>query len=405
MKASTLSYTYDAAGNLASMASSNANGESVSYTYDSLNRLATVVDSRLGTTSYSYDPASNLATVTYPNSVQTTFQYDPLNRVTGMSSPIAGYTYQLGPTGNRASALEQNGRSVTWSYDGVYRLTGESITSAPSKNNGSVSYDLDPVGNRLSENSSLPGLPSGSFGYNADDQLSSESYDADGNVTAADGKAFSYDSENHLVAMNGGAVQMLYDGDGNRVAKSVSGVVKRYLVDDLNPTGYPQVVDELNGSGAVTRTYTYGVQRISQNQVISNTWTPSFYGYDGMGSVRQLTNSAGAVTDTYEYDAFGNSFTTSGTTPNNYLYRGEQYDQLAIFPPGEIEMPAFAAGGLTIEKDESRVGLAILPDNRGELPAVAKSAILYEVDLLMTIVTVHVLRALSVCESDDAQRF
>jgi RHS repeat-associated protein len=34
----------------------------------------------------------------------------------------------------------------------------------------------------------------------------------------------------------------------------------------------------------------------------------------------------GAVTDSYEYDAFGNSFTVSGTTPNNYLYRGEQYD-------------------------------------------------------------------------------
>ena len=71
--------------------------------------------------------------------------------------------------------------------------------------------------------------------------------------------------------MNGGAVQLLYDGDGNRVAKSVSGVVTRYLVDDLNPTGYPQVVDELT-SGVVTRTYTYGLQRISQDQVISNTW-------------------------------------------------------------------------------------------------------------------------------------
>lgn len=61
------------------------------------------------------------------NSVQTTFQYDPLNRVTGMSSAIGGYTYQLGPTGNRTSALEQNGRSVTWSYDGIYRLTSERL--------------------------------------------------------------------------------------------------------------------------------------------------------------------------------------------------------------------------------------------------------------------------------------
>ena len=33
-----------------------------------------------------------------------------------------------------------------------------------------------------------------------------------------------------------------------------------------------------------------------------------------------------AVTDTYEYDAFGNLLNSTGTTPNNYLYRGEQYD-------------------------------------------------------------------------------
>ena len=78
--------------------------------------------------------------------------------------------------------------------------------------------------------------------------------------------------------------------------------------------------------GAVTRRYTYGLQRISESQAISGKWTTSYYGYDGFGTVRQLTNSAGAVTDTYEYDAFGNSFTKSGTTPNNYLYRGEQFD-------------------------------------------------------------------------------
>ena len=34
-----------------------------------------------------------------------------------------------------------------------------------------------------------------------------------------------------------------------------------------------------------------------------------------------------AITDTYEYDAFGNLLNpASNGTPNNYLYRGEQYD-------------------------------------------------------------------------------
>jgi|SRR5579862_655442 len=32
------------------------------------------------------------------------------------------------------------------------------------------------------------------------------------------------------------------------------------------------------------------------------------------------------ITDTYDYDAFGNEVHSTGTTPHNYLYRGEQWD-------------------------------------------------------------------------------
>jgi RHS repeat-associated protein len=125
---------------------------------------------------------------------------------------------------------------------------------------------------------------------------------------------------------NGKSISMVYDAFGNRVSKTVNSVTTKYLVeDDVNPTGLPQVLEEVQ-NGAAMRTYTYGLQRISESQFISSVWTTSFYGYDGAGSVRQLTNSAGAVTDEYEYDAYGNSFTKVGSTPNNYLYRGEQYD-------------------------------------------------------------------------------
>lgn len=142
------------------------------------------------------------------------------------------------------------------------------------------------------------------------------------------GKTFSYDSENHLMSMNSGAVQLLYDGDGNRVAKSVNGVDTYYLADDLNPTGYPQVVEELSGTGTVTRQYTYGLQRISQQQAISNTWTPSFYGYDGGGSVRALTNNAvplgsiswsatGTISFNSQTGTWGEE--SGGTTANNFV--------------------------------------------------------------------------------------
>ena len=215
---------------------------------------------------------------------------------------------------------------MSWSYDGINRLTGETITLDPAKKNGSVRYSLDPVGNRLSLSSSLDGVSTASGSFNADDELVGEGYDSNGNVTSTNGNLFAYNSQNQLVSMNGGAVKLWYDAFGNRVAKSASGITTQYLVeDDKNPTGLPQVFEELT-NGVVSRTYTYGLQRISEEQVVDKQWTVSYYSYDGGGSVRQLTNVAGVVTDTYEYDAFGNTLTTTGSTPNAYLYRGEQYD-------------------------------------------------------------------------------
>jgi RHS repeat-associated protein len=148
---------------------------------------------------------------------------------------------------------------------------------------------------------------------------------ANGNTLSTGGKVFAYDSNNRLKSLNGGVVTLLYDGDGNRVAKTVNGVTTRYLVDDLNPTGYVQVVEE-TVSGTPQLSYSYGVQRIDELQLVNNGWTASFYSYDGFGSVRQLTSLAGAVTDTYDYNAFGNLLSKTGATPNSYLYRGEQYD-------------------------------------------------------------------------------
>jgi RHS repeat-associated protein len=101
-------------------------------------------------------------------------------------------------------------------------------------------------------------------------------------------------------------------------------------VDTLNPTGYAQVLDELQ-SNAVARSYTWGLQLVSESQLVAatppaNPWQTSWYGFDGHGSVRYLTSSTGAVTDTYDYDAFGNLINSTGSTANNYLFAGEQFD-------------------------------------------------------------------------------
>lgn len=325
----TLSYIYDKNGNLTSIRSSNANGTAVNYDYDALSRLSTAKDNRLtvGTTSYTYDKAGNLQAYTYPNGVSSTLQYNALNRLTDLTiakgaTPLAKYSYQLGPAGNRTQVSELGGRQVAYSYDELYRLKSETITGAaiPAAN-GAISYTYDAVGNRLSRTSTVAAVSTANYAYDDNDHLTSDSYDTNGNTTASGGNTYAYDFENRLKSMNGGAVAVVYDGDGNRVAKTAAGVTTKYLVDDRNLTGYVQVLEELQGS-TVQRVYTYGLNRISESQSSGT----SFYGYDGHGSVRLLTDSTGAVTDRYDYDAFGNIISQTGTTPNVYLYSGEQVD-------------------------------------------------------------------------------
>ena len=121
------------------------------------------------------------------------------------------------------------------------------------------------------------------------------------------------------------------DGDGNRVSKTIAGATTKYLVDTENPTGYAQVIAELAGPlSNVQIAYVYGLEQISQNRRFASSNPISYFVHDGHGSVRDLTDPTGAVTDTYDYDAFGNlihsSTTLSSPTPNNYLFAGEQFD-------------------------------------------------------------------------------
>jgi len=326
----TLTYTYDAVGNPLSLLSSNANGASVNYAYDAVNRLQSVTDNRLspGTTTYSYDTVNNLTGVLSANGVQSTVAYNALANPTDLTISKGGvlrsYVYTYNAAGQRLSATENSGRAVSYSYDAVARLTNETIANDPTPaKNGALTYSLDAVGNRLARTSTLAAISSTTSTYNANDRLNSDSYDANGNTTSADGKTYAYNFENRIKSMNAGALTVTYDGDGNPVAKTIAGVTTRYLVDDLNPTGFSQVIEEVVGS-SVQRTYTYGTGLVSQKQLSSG--QTSFFGTDAHSNVRLLTNTAGTVTDTYDFDAFGNLISATGATLNDYLYSGERFD-------------------------------------------------------------------------------
>ena len=55
--------------------------------------------------------------------------------------------------------------------------------------------------------------------------------------------------------------------------------------------------------------------------------TKSWYLYDGHGSVRMLANGTGQTTDTWSYDAWGETTSRTGVTENDYQYAGERFDR------------------------------------------------------------------------------
>jgi len=331
----SLYYQYDVAGNLTVLSGPLA----VYYGYDALNRLTTVYESNTGTTSYAYDAVGNLASVTYPNGVVHAYSYDQRNRLANLavnkvagtpavSTPLLSYAYTLDASGHRTSVTELSGRTANYSYDNLYRLTSESIAADPAGNNGAVNYTYDLGGNRTQMTSTLAPVPAGLFYYDANDRLTTDAYDSNGNTTNSGGLGYVYDFENRLIQKGG--LTIVYDGDGNRVSKTAAGATTTYLVDDRNPTGYAQVVAE-NPPTNNAMAYIYGLERISRRRVFYDTakgWVNEriYFVYDGHGSVRALTDQTGAVTDTYDYDAFGNLIHSTGTTPNNYLFAGEQFD-------------------------------------------------------------------------------
>ena len=344
---STIAYTYDAKGNRTSVTTSAG---STAYTYNGANLLETVTDPDGGITVYSYNSVGNHIKVEYPNGTYTEYSYDSLNRPIEIvhrksdGSLLASYTYTLGPAGNKTRVVENTGRTVDYTYDALYRLTQERIDD-PVDGIATIDYTYDAVGNRLTKVETKPTQTiTTTYTYDDNDRLITEivtvtgtdpsvttytyTYDDNGNtLSKTDGtnvNTYSYDYENRLVSADiqlgdtPGQVVYTHNSQGIRISKTVSGITTRYLVDSNRP--YAQVlVETTNGS---TVSYVFGYDLISMKRPEGT----SCYHYDGQMSTRLLTDNVQSITDTYEYDAFGNLLNRVGSTINGYLYAGEHYD-------------------------------------------------------------------------------
>ena len=340
----SFSFAYDAVGNITRRV--YPGGSTSEYDYDGLDRLSEVTSNGRAV-GYGYDVASNLVETTLPadNGHVETRRYDLSGRLTEVASRkgatnLAGFTATLDPVGNPTQVLRTGslGQTQSYAYDASDRIVSVCFQAGtcPGASDPFIRWTYDQVGNRLTEQ--RPGGTT-SYSYDAADRLlaagsTSYTYDQNGNEVSAGRRTSTYDLANRMKTAKLGSTTTAYsyDGDGIRLQASTGSKASQktnFLWDVAH--ALPQVAVEQNGSGSVPRRYTYGARRLS----MTSGSVTSYYHYDGLGSVANVTSSSGATRWTYAYEPFGAILSeqrSGGNVPTNAMqFAGEYLDATGLY--------------------------------------------------------------------------
>ena len=257
-----------------------------------------------------YDPASQVTNI--------------LHQLTATSAQINQAAYTYNGVGNRTSLTDRRGAQA-FGYDTLDRLTSAShpLLATPQ------AFAYDPVGNRTTGgsvvNSGNQLTADANFTYQYDDNgnLTRKTLLATGNFTV-----YTYDAENRLTKVeefSAGASTPAatstyrYDGLGRRIEKVANGQTKRYIYDGED------ILLEYDGANVLQARYTHG-PGIDEPIAVTKGGSTFFYHQDGLGSVTDLTDSAGTVAKSYAYDTYGNILESPGALDQPYTYTGREFD-------------------------------------------------------------------------------
>jgi RHS repeat-associated protein len=343
---SELIYNYDNAMRLVGVALNVGSAHyETSYEYDLGDRLVQVIGYDGIEAHYSYDANGNRIAATFSNGTSVAYSYDSLNRLvqetlSDSSGTLAHYDYTLGSRGERLAIAESDDglaadRTVAYTYDELLRLVSETV--AVGGVSETTTYAYDSASNRTTKTS---GGTATAYSYNALNQLVSE-------TTAAATTSYSYNANGNVVEKDDGTTQVSYIWDalgrldevttqsgqdvstesygydyaGNRTTKTNAEGTIGYVVDPN--AELPYVLAETDDDGDVITYYSAADELIA----LSRADETRYYHFDGHGDTRLLTDENAVITDTWAYDAFGAITTHTGTTSNDFLYTGQQYDE------------------------------------------------------------------------------
>ena len=306
--------SYDASGNLIRV--TNSFGEASNYMYDRENKLTRQTNANGTILNIAYNDSRGwVKSLEYKSGSSTTSSY------------AMTFDAGLNTVGNLTKVVDLGGGTETFGFDALYRLTGETRTGANSLAN-TFAYDL--AGN-------LTSLNGDTRTYDNANKLtsfpgSSIAYDLDGDITSLSGAnvpsgSFVWDENSKLTQQSNGSatVSYGYGASGLRTwSQSGSNAKTFYLYDG------PLLIGEIT-SGATPipkAVYTWGAHGLVSERLPDANGNLAngrslWYSFGPHGETRQLTNSAGAVVDTYLYSAFGVPVSAIGTDPNPFRFGGQ----------------------------------------------------------------------------------
>jgi RHS repeat-associated protein len=346
-------YAYDPFGELTS--AQNGTGQTVSYSYDYDGNQTSITYPLPGTHSwattttvgYGYDHADIRTSVTdfnnqqiavtpnadaLPSSVtlgstgdtiSTTYDNtDTPSAITlqNSSTTLQSFTYSDAPAGTILSETDTPSSPQSpagYAYDARSRVTSDTPGSGSAK-----SYSFD-------ASSNLTTLPTGATGtYDHAGELTSSAlsgtttsytYNADGEqLTSVQGStttsAATWNGTRQLATYDNTAANMTaaaYGGNGLRASTTITpsggSAVSQGYVWNAQPQTPQLLMDGVNA-------YVYTTGSAPAEQVNLATGTVTYLVADLLGSIRGTVSSAGALTATTAYDAWGNPGTTGGLT-------------------------------------------------------------------------------------------
>ena len=303
-----------------------------SFLYDELNRIVDIQDetfTSLHQRSY-HGAGYRLHEQSNQNGTKTAVQssgYDIHRRLaqldhfgtTGSSFASFGYAYNRVGSQLREDKGHDPADSHQYTYDKANRLvTFEE--GQPGAWSTSDTYELDGVGNWREHDGNVNPVNEVHEYTQGFDGLGA-TYDANGNLTAFDGKTFVYDAKGRIVgsAVNGQQATYAFDAEGRRV-----------LADGHTFTheGLREIKQRsLNGSTERHFTFAAGL-----DEVVS--WTDGLQTYtlhiNRQGSVVGLTDTSGTLVERYDYDSYGVATAIDvdggGLVGNPILFAGRRFD-------------------------------------------------------------------------------